>query len=203
MGGSDSVKETEYEKELAKVYAEQWEYYEQNIIPVENDVITDAKSSNDTSVYQNISDNTHLGYQKSFSEAGNKAANNLAASGVDPSSGKFKNKMSSLADMEASVSSDAKSRSQLAGQERHIDKMSNIMAMGQGQSQESVASLNDIAVKSQQKASVDASISSQNRSNTLGAVGAIGGAVASGYMDSTDTDFELEANNTDPFSRNA
>ncbi|GGI85812.1 hypothetical protein GCM10007978_24340 [Shewanella hanedai] len=206
MGKSDTVKETEYEKELAKVYGEQWNYYKENIVPVENTVIEDAKSSNDTSVYQNISDDSNLGYQRSFAQASGTSADQLAASGVNPNSGKFKGQMSNLSDMEASVSTDAKSRSQIAGQERYIDKMSNVMAMGQGEAQEAVASLNDIAVKSQRKAFMDADLSRQNKNNTLGAIGAIGGAAASYAMaptTKTNTDFTLPANNSTPYERGA
>ncbi len=182
MSKSNEVEETEYEKELAKIYGEQWDYYEKNIIPVENQVIDEAKASNDESVYQEISDNTNLGYQKSFSEAGKQTLESLASQGVDPSSGKAKATISSLADIEASVKADATSRSEIAGQERHIDKMSNVVAMGQGESQEAVASLNDIAVSSQRKAVSDASISSQNKANVHSAVGAIGGAFTSNSL---------------------
>ena len=179
MGKSNKIEETEYEKELAAVYKEQWDYYQDSVVPVENQVIEDAKASNDSSVYQNINDDTNLAYQRSFSGASKNSAENLSAKGVDPSSGKFKGTISSLADMEGTVSADAKSRSEVAGQERYIDKLSNVMAMGQGQAQESVATLSDIAVNSQRKAINDASISAQNKANTLSAVGAVGGAYAS------------------------
>lgn len=187
MGGSDKVKETEYEKELAKVYAEQWDYYETNIIPVENKVIDDAKTSNDASVYQGISDDTNLGYQKSFSEAGKQTLGSLASQGVDPSSGKAKGAVKSLSDIEGSVKADATSRSEVAGQERYIDKMSNVMATGQGEAQEAVASLSDIAVNSQRKAASDASISANNKANAHSALGAIGGAYASNAMSTPST----------------
>ncbi|NRA62491.1 MAG: hypothetical protein HRU25_16635 [Psychrobium sp.] len=182
MGGDDKVEETAYEKELAKVYLEQWGYYKSNIVPVENQVIEEAKASNDASVYQGISDDTNLGYQRSFAQAGDSTTKQLTANGVNPNSGKFKGAINSLSDIEGSVSADAKSRSQIAGQERHIDKMSNVMAMGQGEAQQAVSSLNDIAVNSQRKAINDASISSQKSANTLSAVGALGGAYASHYL---------------------
>jgi hypothetical protein len=182
MGGSEKVEETEYEKELAKVYSEQWGYYKENIIPVEDRVIADANASNDNKVYQEISGDVNLGYQKSFSDANKQTLSNLASKNIDPSSGKAKGMISNMADTEATVKADATARSEIAGQERYIDKMSNIMAMGQGEAQESVASLSDIAVNSQRKAFSDASISAQNKSNTLSAVGAIGGAYASHSM---------------------
>lgn len=198
MGKSNKVEETEYEKELAKIYGEQWDYYEQNIIPVENKIIDEAKASNDESVYQGIGDDVNLGYKKSFSEAGKQTLNSLSAQGVDPSSGKAKAAISSLSDMEASVKADATSRSEVAGQERHIDKMSNVMAMGQGEAQESVSSLNDIAVNSQQKAISDASIAASNKANIHSAVGAVGGAVASNNMNTQKADgFTLPADNYD------
>ncbi len=182
MSKSDKVEETEYEKELAKVYGEQWEYYEENLVPVENKVINEAKTSNDGSVYQGISDDVNLGYQKSFSQTGKKTLNNMASNGIDPSSGKAKEAVGSLADMEASVKADATTRSEIAGQERHIDKMSNVMAMGQGEAQQAVSSLNDIAVSSQRKASSDAFIAAKDKANIHSTVGAIAGGYASHAM---------------------
>ena len=205
MGGGDNeVKETAYEKELAKVYGEQWDYYEKNIVPVENQVIDEAKTSNDASVYQGISDDTNLGYQKSFSDTSKQTLDTMSANGIDPSSGKAKGAISSLSDIEASVKADATSRSEIAGQERYIDKMSNVMAMGQGESQQAVASLNDIAVNSQRKAVSDASISRQNKSNVMSTLGAVGGAYTSNALKAKTPDsFTLPANNSDSAYRNA
>lgn len=188
MGGNDEVKETAYEKELAKVYKEQWSVYKNDVVPMENIVIGDAKSANDASVYKGIAGDTNLGYQKAFSKAGEQTLDNLAASGVDPSSGKAKGQLSDLSNEQASVSADATSRAQNDGQERYIDKMANVMAMGQGQAQSSVASLNDIAVNSQKEAFQDASISAQNKANTLSAIGAVGGAYASNSMNKPGVD---------------
>lgn len=179
MGKSNKVEETAYEKELAKVYSEQWEVYQKDIVPIENQVIDEAKASNDDTVYQDIADNTNLGYQKAFGGAGENTLKAMTSHGIDPSSGKAKGLLSDLNDEQASVSADAKARGQLDGQERHIDKMSNVMAMGQGEAKEAVSSLNDIAANSQKKAFSDASISAKNKNNLLSTVGAVGGAVTS------------------------
>ena len=187
MGKSNEVKETEYEKELARVYAEEWGYYQENVVPFENIVIDDAKSANDKSVYDDISENTNLGYKKSFSEASDAGLSNMKASGINPNSGKFKDAVSDMSDTEASVTSDAKSRSQVAGQERYVGKMSNVMAMGQGQSQEATATLSDIATSSQRKAFNDANNSRQQTDSVLGAAGAIAGAAGSYYNNLPDT----------------
>lgn len=185
MGKSGGeVKETEYEKELAKVYAEEWGLYQDTIVPFENIVIDEAKQANDASVYDDIAENTNLGYKKSFSEVTKNSVDNMAASGINPNSGKFKSVVSDIADNEASVTSDATSRSQVAGQERYTGKMANVMAMGQGQSQEATATLSDIANSSQQKAFNDASISRQNTDSVLGAAGALAGAAGSYYSNS-------------------
>lgn len=201
MGGAKDKGETEQEKELGKVFADEWAIYQDEVVPEENKVIADARSSNDASVYQKIGSDTNLGYQRSFSEASGDTAADLASSGVDPSSGKFKSQISALSDVEASVSADAKTRSQIAGQERYIDKMSNVMAMGQGEAQQAVNSLSDIAVNSQRKAMHDSYISSQNRNNTLSAIGAVGGAAMNYYTSTPSTDEQLPADNRDPFSR--
>ncbi|TVU80212.1 hypothetical protein FQP85_20755 [Pseudoalteromonas neustonica] len=181
MGKSSEIEETEYEKELAKVYGEEWQLYEEKIVPFENIVIKDAKEANDKAVYDDIAENTNLGYKKSFTEAKNNTLSSMQANGVNPNSGKFKQTLSDISNNEASVTSDATARSQVAGQERYIGQMSNVMAMGQGQSQEATATLSDIAQSSQRKAFNDASISQQQSDNLLGAAGAIAGAAGSYY----------------------
>lgn len=194
MSKSDSVEETEYEKELANVYGEQWDYYESNIIDVENQVIDEAKASNDDSVYQGIGNDVNLGYQKSFSEAGRETLSSLSSQGVDPSSGKAKSAISSLSDIEASVKSDSTARSEVAGQERYITNLSNVMAMGQGESQEAVSSLSDIAASSQEKAISEASIAAENKSNIESTVGAVAGGYASHSTGSTEVDTDTDLN---------
>ena len=105
----------------------------------------------------------------------------MQANGINPNSGKFKQTLGDISDNEASVTIDATARSQVAGQERYIGQMSNVMAMGQGQSQEATATLSDIAQSSQQKAFNDASISQQKSDNWAGLAGATLGAAGSYY----------------------
>lgn len=188
MGGSTDVKETEYEKELAKVYAEEWQLYQDEIVPFENIVIQDAKDANDKAVYDDIAESTNLGYKKSFSEAKGNTLASLSASGVNPNSGKFKQTLGDISDSEASVTSDATARSQVAGQERFTGKMSNVMAMGQGQSQEATATLSDIAQSSQRKAFNDAANSRAQSDSLVGAAGAIAGAAGSYYKNKPNID---------------
>lgn len=188
MGGSTDVKETEYEKELAKVYAEEWQLYQDEMVPFENIVIQDAQDANDKAVYDDIAENTNLGYKKSFTEAKNNTLASMQANGVNPNSGKFKQTLGDISNNEASVTSDATARSQVAGQERYIGQMSNVMAMGQGQSQEATATLSDIAQSSQRKAFNDASISQQQSDNWAGLAGATLGAAGSYYKNKPDID---------------
>lgn len=192
---SGDIKETEYEKELAKVYAEEWGYYQESIVPFENMVIDDAKQANDASVYDDIAENTNLGYKKSFSEGTNNTLASMESSGINPNSGKFKQGLSDITDNEASVTSDAKSRSQVAGQERYTGLMSNVMAMGQGQSQEATATLSDIAVSSQKKAINDASNSRKNTDSVLGAAGALAGAAGSYYSNNKMPEIDVKDTN--------
>lgn len=199
MGGSTDVKETEYEKELAKVYGEEWQLYQEKIVPFENIVIGDAQKANDKAVYDDIAENANLGYKKSFTEAKSNTLASMQANGVNPNSGKFKQTLSDISDNEASVTSDATARSQVAGQERYIGQMSNVMAMGQGQSQEATATLSDIAQSSQRKAFNDASISQQQSDNWVGLAGATLGAAGSYYKNKPDIDI----NNANTITYNA
>jgi len=186
MGKSSEIKETEYEKELAKVYAEEWGLYQEKIVPFENIVINDAQKANDKAVYDDIAENTNLGYKKSFTEAKNNTLSSMQANGVNPNSGKFKQTLSDISNNEASVTSDATARSQVAGQERYIGQMSNVMAMGQGQSQEATATLSDIAQSSQRKAFNDAANSRAQSDSIIGAAGALAGAAGSYYKNKPD-----------------
>ena len=110
----------------------------------------------------------------------------MQANGVNPNSGKFKQTLSDISNNEASVTSDATARSQVAGQERYIGQMSNVMAMGQGQSQEATATLSDIAQSSQRKAFNDAANSRAQSDSIIGAAGALAGAAGSYYKNKPD-----------------
>jgi hypothetical protein len=182
MNSSNEVEETAYEKELAKVMGEEWEYYKTNIVPIENQVISEALSSNDESVYNEISKNTNLATTTSNSKSLAAVESNLQSSGVDPSSGKYKETTQKLSDLNAINSAKSQTSSEVQGQNRYIDKLSNVVSMGQGEATESVSSLNDLAEDSQRQAASDSSINQQEVNNINGAIGAVGGAVVSNKL---------------------
>lgn len=192
-GGGD-IKETEYEKELAQIYAEEWQYYNEKIVPFENQVIDDATAANDKAVYDDISKAVTLGSQQSFGDASNRTLANMSASGINPNSNKFKATLSDLSDNQAASTSDTIARSEVAGQERYAGKLINVMAMGQGQSQEATATLGDIAQGAQRKAFSDSRISQQNTDALMGAAGALAGAAGSHYMNGQTTTASSKAN---------
>ena len=179
QSGSGKVEETEYEKELAKVLSEEWQYYQTNLVPVESQVIEDAKASNNQSVYDEISKNSNLAVQKNSTEQNKQVSDALTTAGVDPSSGKYSSTMNKLSDLNASKSADVQSTTEQAGQRRHIDTLSNVVATGQGEATQAVSSLSDLASDAQKSAQVDAQITQQGKDDVMGAVGAAGGAYLS------------------------
>lgn len=186
-GTTNEVKETEYEKELAKVMGEEWDYYKTNIVPIENQVIAEATDSNKNEVYNEISKNTNLATTVNNSKSLADVETSLQASGIDPSSGKYTETTQKLSDLNAVDSAKAQTTSEIQGQNRYIDKLSNVVSMGQGEATGAVSSLNDLASDSQRQAANQMAINQQEANNINGAIGAIGGAVVSNNLNTSNS----------------
>lgn len=179
MNSSNKVEETEQEKELALRMSDEWAIYNNELAPIEDQVIDSALASNDDEVYAEIGSASNLASNSSLSELTSSTSRNLNASGINPNSGSYKSTLNDMAEMSGSSAINVASNSQLAGVQRHVNKLENVVSMGQGEAQESTKTLADLATNAQREANHQNNLNQQRANDNLGAVGGIAGAYAS------------------------
>lgn len=126
-----------------------------------------------------------LSYNREYGKAREATADNLAASGVDPSSGKFTATLSSLATDQALAQGDTVNRAQVNEQDKYVVGKQDVVAVGAGQKAEGLAGMEDTARLSLQNATNDAYADFNRRSANAQAVGTLAGVGASMYMNQT------------------
>ncbi|WP_051867686.1 hypothetical protein [Vibrio sp. ER1A] len=185
-GGDNEVKETAYQKELAKTAAKEWNRYQDKFVPLENEYIADAHKMGGQAVYDRTAQDTNTAYNAAFSNAGEQTDKHLAASGVDPTSGKRTAAQDSLINSRLEKENQSVSQADQDATNRYTNSLSNVVAMGRGQQTQAVNSLQDVARSSGQKAQNEAI----NKANEISVPGAVVGAGAS-----------IAANNPDWFKK--
>lgn len=180
-GGSTEVKETENEKAAAQVAAKQWDLYSDELKPFENLFMQKVDNLNSEQNYSDIAADTNLGYQSGFGKAREQAATSLAASGVDPSSGKFQGTLNDITSDQAVGQIDTTNRAQNSQADKYVAGLQDVVALGAGQKADALSGYSNIANISMQKAQNDAQRSLSDRQATAGVVGAVGGAAARMY----------------------
>ncbi|HFE7542719.1 TPA: hypothetical protein ACGADT_004035 [Salmonella enterica subsp. enterica serovar Newport] len=179
-GGSGEIKETSQQKAQAEIAMKQWRLYSDKLKPMENIFMADVDKLNNKEKYQNLAGVTNLGYQKQFGEVRHQAANQLAAAGVDPGSGKFQEAMNDIAGEQAIGQIDATNRVQSSQADKYIAGLQDVVALGAGQKADALQGYNSLAENSLRKAGMDAQAAYMRRQGNASLVGAGMGALG-GY----------------------
>ncbi|HGG6071348.1 TPA: hypothetical protein ACJG4U_002593 [Salmonella enterica subsp. diarizonae] len=179
-GGSGEIKETSQQKAQAEIAMKQWRLYSDKLKPMENIFMADVDKLNNKDKYQNLAGVTNLGYQKQFGEVRHQAANQLAAAGVDPGSGKFQETMNDISGEQAIGQTDATNRVQSSQADKYIAGLQDVVALGAGQKADALQGYNSLAENSLRKAGMDAQATYMRRQGNASLVGAGMGALA-GY----------------------
>ncbi|MGG6128400.1 hypothetical protein ACQSGE_18090 [Salmonella enterica] len=179
-GGSGEIKETSQQKAQAEIAMKQWRLYSDKLKPMENIFMADVDKLNNKEKYQNLAGVTNLGYQKQFGEVRHQAANQLAAAGVDPGSGKYQEAMNDIAGEQAIGQIDATNRVQSSQADKYIAGLQDVVALGAGQKADALQGYNSLAENSLRKAGMDAQAAYMRRQGNASLVGAGMGALA-GY----------------------
>lgn len=214
--GPEKVKETSYQKELAKTAANEWNRYQDVFVPVEDNYISQARSMGDESNYETVSGDVNKSFNSSYSKAGEDARKTLYSSGVNPASGKAVSVQNDLAEDQLARESQATSAGQHNATERYTGNLQNVVAMGKGQQTKSIGSLQDIASASGREASQAAFNRANEISYPAAAVGLGASAMAAnpkwtknafstvkGGLSNLVGGNSMEANNVDPTNRMA
>ena len=168
---SDEQKETKYQKELAKVAADQWNDYQDTFVPVENEYIRKTKHMGDESQYDKVAGDINSSFNSSYDEAGRQVDRGLAAAGVNPASGKASGAQTNLIEDKLGKENQTTSAGQHNATQRYTGNMKNVVAIGKGQQAQATAGLQDISAASGRKASSDALYEANKVSLPAAAVG--------------------------------
>ncbi|ENA1774648.1 hypothetical protein ND444_07415 [Yersinia ruckeri] len=180
-GGSTEVKETSQEIAAAEIAGKQWQLYQSDLKPMENLFMDKVDGMNQESKYDDAAGTVNLGYQQEFGKARQQTATELAASGADPTSGKFQSALGNIQSDQVAGQIDTTNRAQTSQQDKYVAGLQDVVAMGSGQKADALAGYSNIANQSLNKASNDAQKSLGDRQAVGQLVGAAGGLAARTY----------------------
>ncbi|SIO96091.1 hypothetical protein [Vibrio spartinae] len=185
MGGNknNEVKETSYERAAADVANQQWRIYQDELSQYENSFIDRVGNYNSDSNMSDTKSDADLAYNAAYSQNRDNTVLRLAASGVDPSSEKFRQAQADITTDQAVSQANTVNRAQSSEQDKYVAGLSDVVAMGTGQKATALQGLSDVATMSANQAASDAQSSFNTRSANMQAVGAVAGAGLRSYQD--------------------
>ena len=198
--GSSSVKETSAEKAAAGVANEQWSLYKSELSKYEDIFMDKVDDLNSDQQYDKLAGTAALGSAQAFGEARQGLADNLAAGGVDPTSGKYQSAMDSLETNQALSQTDNTNRAQSSQQDKYVAGLKDVVSIGAGEKAEALAGYNSIANNSLSKAVNDAQVSQSNSAAMSGAVGTAAGIGLSYSMNTPSSAASASSETKKPFT---
>lgn len=184
-GGSGKMEETAEQRELSRIAAEQYQYFERELMPVRAEYISEMRAGNDSEKYQQLTGAVTTDATVMLDREQDGGVKQLAAANIDPSSGKFQATVGNMAKEAASITGDTVNRSQVAQQDAYLSGLSNVIAMGEKKATQATAGLTDVAAMSYDHAKQRTQNSLASRDNIktgLGMVAGVGADMASAKM---------------------
>lgn len=177
-GGSNEVKETSAEQAQASVAADQWDYYQSNLKQYENLFMDKVDSLNNESNYTKVAGDAATQTSSAFGQARNAAATTMAASGIDPTSGKYQSTMKDLTEKQASSQLDTVTKAQNSQADKYTAGLSDVVAIGNGQEADALSGYSAMASSSAAKAASDAESAFNSHSALTNGLGTAAGLYA-------------------------
>lgn len=181
-GGDTNIKDTPEQRELAAVGAEQWNYAQQVLGPMQDLYINQVHNLDSADRQQYITGQTNLGMQDAMGEASGQMVTTASANGLDLGSGRVKSALSGGAMDAAIIGGDTSARALMEQDKQKVRGLQNVVAMGSGQQTQAIAGLSDITDLSAQTARSDAVNAFNRRSANLQTLGSLTGAGTAYYM---------------------
>lgn len=175
-GGSNEIQETEAQKAMAGVANQQWQLYKNELQQYENLFMDKVDDLNGDQQYDKLAGTAALGSGQAFGEARAGLADQMAASGIDPTSGKYQGAMNDLETDQALSQTDTTNRAQSSQQDKYVAGLKDVVSIGSGQKAEAMAGMGDVAQSSLNKAISDANSAFQTKQAMAGLVGSVAGA---------------------------
>lgn len=194
MGKMDApdIKETESQKELAKIAAAKWEISKETLQPLEDMLIADVSRGVTAEERAQISGQVGTAHQAEMGRAQTETGKALAAAGVDPTSGKAQESLSDLAIAGGESRAAAEAEGEMGLQAAQMQDELNLLRVGSGQSTQAQSSMTDVASRAASKATHTAQSELQAGLSQAEAVGSLAGMAGSYYATKKKpTDIEL------------
>lgn len=173
-GGDGEIKETAHEKELARIATEQWERFETELKPFEDEMIAKI-GQNMPAAQENIRGRVASQVGSQYDEAQSKSDEAALARGTDVSSGTFKRSLSR---------GDAVGKGMATGNmlvnQKEVSDLSNAISMGRGQAAQAQSSITELAGDATNKAINDSTLDYRDRKDTSVALGTGAGMLTRG-----------------------
>lgn len=182
MGGGDNeIKETPEQKAYAKVALDKWNNYQQVYKPAEDQFMQKVDRMGSESQFNQASSMAKNEVKGAFGSAIANDAKQMAAAGVDPTSGKAQSSQGALTRAQSSAELDTSSRA-IAGQnERFVGGLKAVSAIGAGKEASAIDGMGAIASNSAQYAQNSALNKAQNGQMVSELAGTAAGAATAHY----------------------
>lgn len=150
-GGDQEIKETRDQIEAARIAKEQWDRYQSALKPFENKWIerVERDRSGEEATATGMA-NVLTGEQ--FDEATQATNQRNFSQGIDPSSGRFQGDVNKLSLTRSGATGEAMAETSQGVENRRLEQMGNLIAVGRGEAAEATSGLGDVAAVSGQKA---------------------------------------------------
>lgn len=184
-GGDTEIKDTPEQKALAKVAAEEWNYAQEVLAPLQDLYMKQVDEFNSQERKDFVTGRANIGAQNAIGQGSSELVTNATANGLDLGSGKFKSALSESVTDTASIGGEVASRGLMDIERGKVNGLQNVVAIGAGQETQAISGMTDIAALSAQTARSDAYNAFNRNSANLQTLGTIAGAGANYYMNST------------------
>lgn len=144
-GGSTDVPETEAERALAEVSAAKWTDYQKTFVPLQNEYMAGVDRLGTESAQQGYGMMAGNIAGAQVGDVINQSNQQLFSQGINPNSGAFQTKSRVLSQAIAKTQQNARNQGMLAAQNAHIQGLSNVAAIGNGQQTTAFQGMGNIA----------------------------------------------------------
>lgn len=169
MGGKKShyeVRDTEAEKEMARIAADKWQLYNEKFKPIENQWMQDIDTWNKKQAIDAAGGIANASTQKAYGEA---LKQQMSAGG---NAGRLAASINQMSSNSADTRTDNINRMQVNQQNRYTQGLQSIAAMGQGKEAKAISGMNEAAGISANYAQQEAKKAYANRSENQQMLGA-------------------------------
>lgn len=177
-GGGGGIEDTEDQKALADIALDRFQRYQDLYVPAENRYIDEVLNYDSASRMEQAGGQATANVQQSFTEGFAGQRQDMAAQGINPTSGASQQALQAYGANSMFAQSDNMNRSEQSIQDAKITGLQNVTAMGQGVAGNAMQGLGDAASYSAE----EARRRSDNAFNASSANRYVGGAVLGGAI---------------------